>query len=59
MVIFRSPGIFTDPDLGWKNFVKGEIKTIDIRGTHKTRRDIMNEPFVQSLAKEIKKHLDN
>ncbi|HEY8780359.1 MAG TPA: amino acid adenylation domain-containing protein [Mucilaginibacter sp.] len=59
MVIFRSPGIFTDPYLGWKSFVKGEIKTFDIPGMHKTRRDILNEPFVQFLAKEIKNHLDN
>jgi amino acid adenylation domain-containing protein len=58
MVIFRSPGIYKDPYLGWKNFVKGEIKTFDIPGEHKTRRYIMNEPHVQFLAEELQNFLD-
>ena len=60
MVVFRSPGIFSkDSYLGWKNFVKGEIKTIDIPGMHETRRDILNEPFVQILAKELENILND
>jgi len=60
MVIFRSPGIYDkDAYLGWKYFVKGEIKTFDIPGEHKSRRDILNEPFVQSLAKELETFLHN
>jgi amino acid adenylation domain-containing protein len=59
MIIFRSPGIYKDPCLGWKGIVKGKIKTFDIQGSHKTRRDIINEPFVQNLAKELKNFLDN
>jgi len=58
MLIFRSPGLYEkDPYLGWKDFVKGEIKTFDVPGTHETRRDILNEPFVQSLAKQLKSFL--
>jgi len=60
MVVFRSPGVFSkDSYLGWKNLVKGEIKTIDIPGTHKTRRDILNEPFVQILARELENILND
>jgi len=58
MIIFRSPGIFTDPSLGWNDFVKGEIKTIDIPGMHVHRREIMNEPFVETLSEELKNFLD-
>ena len=58
MTIFRSPGIYRDPHLGWSDFVTGEIKTIDIPGLHKDRRQIMNEPFVQDTAKELKMHID-
>jgi amino acid adenylation domain-containing protein len=58
MIIFRSPGIYKEPYLGWKNFVKGEIKSFDIPGLHESRRDIMNEPYVQFLAEELKKSLD-
>jgi amino acid adenylation domain-containing protein len=59
MVVFRSPGIFSkDSYLGWKSFVKGEIKTIDIPGAHEWRRDILNEPHVQILAKELENVLN-
>ncbi len=59
MAIFRSPGLYTEPTLGWKSFVQGEIKTFDIPGMHIRRKEIMNEPFVQFLAKELKNCLDN
>ncbi|HTB99683.1 MAG TPA: amino acid adenylation domain-containing protein [Ferruginibacter sp.] len=59
MVVFRSPGIFSkDSYLGWKSFVKGEIKTIDIPGRHEWRRDILNQPHVQILAKELESVLN-
>lgn len=57
MVVFRSPGIYPDPNLGWQHLVTGEIKTNDIPGEHETRRDIMNEPYVQYLAKELQRFL--
>ncbi|MDB5148811.1 MAG: hypothetical protein JWQ57_2831, partial [Mucilaginibacter sp.] len=57
MVVFRSPGIYPDPNLGWQHLVTGEIKTNDIPGEHETRRDIMNEPYVQYLAKELQAFL--
>jgi amino acid adenylation domain-containing protein len=57
MVVFRSPGIYPDPYLGWQHLVTGEIKTNDIPGEHETRRDIMNEPYVQYLAKELQAFL--
>jgi amino acid adenylation domain-containing protein len=59
MVVLRSPGIYTDPYLGWRNFVKGEIKTYDIPGKHTGRRDIMNEPYVQFTAKELANFLEH
>jgi hypothetical protein len=37
---------------------EGGIKTFDVPGVHKTRRDIMDEPFIQFLAKELKFFLD-
>jgi amino acid adenylation domain-containing protein len=58
MMIFRSPEIYKEPYLGWKTFIKGDIKTFDIPGKHKTRRDVMNEPHVQILAKELQNFLE-
>ncbi|HEY4322689.1 MAG TPA: amino acid adenylation domain-containing protein [Mucilaginibacter sp.] len=59
MVVFRSPDIYSDPYLGWRSFVNGDIKTFDVPGVHKRRRDILNEPHVQLLAEEFKNFLDN
>ncbi|MDB4904133.1 MAG: non-ribosomal peptide synthase [Mucilaginibacter sp.] len=58
MIIFRSPGKYKDQYLGWQSLVKGEIKTFDILGLHLNRKDIMNRPYVQFLAEELKKNLD-
>lgn len=58
MTIFRSPGIYRDPHIGWSNFVVGGIKTFDVPGIHKDRRQIMNEPFVQLTAEELKIQID-
>jgi thioesterase domain-containing protein len=58
MVIFRSPKIYKDPHIGWTKFIAGGIKTVDIPGTHKERRAVMEEPHVQVLAAELKKHLN-
>ncbi|MDB4904132.1 MAG: non-ribosomal peptide synthetase [Mucilaginibacter sp.] len=58
MVIFRSPGIYTDPYLGWQGLAN-EIQTFDIPGMHEWRRHILSEPHVQFLAKELKNFLDN
>ena len=42
----------------YKDFVNGEIKTFDVPGIHKSRRDIMNEPNVGYLANELKNLLE-
>ena len=57
--IIRSPDLYTDPHIGWTDFVEGEIKTIDIPGKHKDRRQILNEPFVELTAKALKKEIEN
>lgn len=58
MLIFYSPGIYNDPTLGWSNLAKDGITSCIIPGNHKTRREIMNEPFVQILAHHLKNHLE-
>ena len=58
LVIFRSPGIFRNPELGWSSLILGGITTIDIPGEHRNRTRIMYEPFVKYLADELKKQLE-
>ncbi|GAA4310206.1 amino acid adenylation domain-containing protein [Mucilaginibacter gynuensis] len=57
MVVFRSPDIYTVPHLGWKTLITNGIKAISIPGEHESRRDILNEPYVQHLAKELERFL--
>ena len=57
MIIFRSPGIFKNPQLRWTKLIAGGIKTHDLPGNHKNGRVIMYEPFVGSLAEELRKYL--
>jgi amino acid adenylation domain-containing protein len=57
MTIFRSPGIYQDPHLGWSGLVGGGIETCDISGEHQYPRQIMIEPFVELLAEELKNYL--
>ena len=58
MIIFRSPRLFPDPNIGWKTLVEGEIETIDIPGRHTDRRDIMNGPFTVITGRELNFRLD-
>ena len=58
LTIFRSPGLYPDPHIGWTNFVAGEIRTVDIPGKHKDRRQILNEPFVQLTAEALKSEIE-
>ncbi|MBD0366359.1 MAG: hypothetical protein ICV53_09690 [Flavisolibacter sp.] len=58
MLIFRSPKIYQDPHLGWSEFVRGGIGTIDIPGKHKIRREIMNEPYVRTTVERLKQFLN-
>jgi aspartate racemase len=56
MIIFRSPGIYQDPHLGWSGLLGG-IETCDISGEHQYPRQIMIEPFVQLLAEELRNYV--
>ncbi|MEO6231946.1 MAG: amino acid adenylation domain-containing protein [Ferruginibacter sp.] len=56
--IFRSPGIFADPHIGWSKFVTGEITTINIQGLHQDRTFIIREPFVASTAKKLNAQIE-
>ena len=57
MILFRSPLIYADTQLGWGKLVAGGMETIDIPGKHKNRREIMNEPFVADTAAQLNSHL--
>jgi thioesterase domain-containing protein len=57
MVVFHSPSIYHDPYLGWTPLAKEGIQTHAIAGNHLTRRQIMQEPFVELTAEKLKEYL--
>jgi hypothetical protein len=58
MVIFRSAELYPEDDtLDWDGKLEAAIDVCLINGKHINRRDIMNEPFVRSLAEELRKYL--
>ena len=57
LIIFRSPRIFRNPHLRWTKLIGGGIKTHDMPGKYKNRRFIMYEPYVKSLAEELRRYL--
>jgi thioesterase domain-containing protein len=48
-------GIRPDPTLGWANLITGELKIVDITGTHNSI--MMHEPHVANLVRLIDNHL--
>ncbi len=59
MLVFRSPQLYADPYLGWKEHVSGEIKSYDAPGKYKRRSEIMNDPFIKIITAKLKPILES
>ena len=57
MLVFRSPQIFKDPYLGWKDHVSGIIESYDVPGKYKSRTEIMKEPYIKIVSAKLKTFL--
>ena len=57
--LFRGKGLYEDdPDMGWDGLA-AQLQNFEIGdGGLRSRRDIMNEPLVGSLAKQLRSCLD-
>ena len=58
MIIFRSPQIYKETYLGWKEHIAGGIETFNVPGKYKRRSEIMNEPYVKVISDKLKTYLD-
>jgi amino acid adenylation domain-containing protein len=56
ITVFRGRGLYSDPTLGW-NGLAARIDSCEIPGRHRMRRSMMDEPLVQTLAAELKQHM--
>ncbi|MEP7229915.1 MAG: amino acid adenylation domain-containing protein [Ginsengibacter sp.] len=59
MLVFRSPQIYKDPYLGWKQHVSGVIESYDVSGKYRRRSEIMNEPYINVIASKLKTLLES
>ncbi len=59
LVIFRGAGLYDhDPDLGWGTLsAEIESRAIGVGTNQQSHREIMNEPLVQELARELSVYL--
>jgi surfactin family lipopeptide synthetase A len=53
VAIFRAKGVYHDPDLGWRQFLTGDLDVYDIPGKHYHHRSIVDEPIVRDLANTL------
>ena len=54
ITLFRGKGLYDDnPDMGWGGLA-GHVEAYEIAGgEHRSRRDILNEPIVGGLARQL------
>jgi thioesterase domain-containing protein len=57
MVLFKTKGLFVDPNLGWDELVTGGVDIHEIPGKHRAHRDLMSGEFVIALADRLNKYL--
>jgi thioesterase domain-containing protein len=57
LLVFRGKGLYTDPALGWGPHARS-IETIEVGGPQRLRREIVAEPVVCLLARELRSRLD-
>jgi len=48
--------IVPDSTLGWKNYVSGELKIVEVTGTHNS---MMKEPHLSILVQAIQSEMQN
>ncbi|MEP7251818.1 MAG: amino acid adenylation domain-containing protein [Ginsengibacter sp.] len=58
MIIFKSPHIYKERYLGWREHIAGEIEVFNVPGKYKSRDKIMNEPYVKVISDKLKTYLD-
>ena len=57
MVVFYGQDLYEDPTLGWSDFIRGELDTIEVPGDHPGNRQAMMEPAVAYTAAALSERL--
>jgi amino acid adenylation domain-containing protein len=57
LVVLRGKGLYRDPALGWGQYAQS-IETVEVGGPQRLRREIVAEPVVQMLARDLQARMD-
>ncbi len=57
MLVFYGENLYEDPTLGWSDFVRGTIDTVEVPGHHPGNREAMMEPAVAYTAAALSERL--
>jgi hypothetical protein len=59
MVVFRAPGFYSDPALGWGRLAAGGVESYEIPGEHTAdTRTMFSEPYVALVAQLLQDYLE-
>jgi amino acid adenylation domain-containing protein len=58
IVVFRSPGLYYEDDLGWGPHTTRGVESFEAPGEHRTPRDLMSEPSVSYVAERLRASVD-
>jgi aspartate racemase len=51
--VFSGEGLYEDVELGWSQLASGGVRTHIVPGRHEDNRQMMREPYVQSVAEQL------
>jgi amino acid adenylation domain-containing protein len=57
MLIFRDQGPYQDPNLGWSQFVTGDIEAHEVPVSVNHHRALMQEPVARTVAEKLEEYL--
>jgi hypothetical protein len=57
MIVFYGQQLYEDPALGWGDFIRGELETIEVPGNHPGNRQVMTEPAVEYTSAVLSERL--
>jgi amino acid adenylation domain-containing protein len=58
MALIRGEGFGSDPFLGWKPLVAGDLQVLAVPGDHENERQVWTEPHIQVMAAKLREYLE-
>jgi amino acid adenylation domain-containing protein len=56
-IVFYGAQLYEDPTLGWNDYIRGELETVEVPGRHPGNRQAMMEPAVAFTAAALAERL--